>query len=73
MNRLKPIATKAAALGFTLWCAAATALAQADIVRPPKAEDPEEVSFPLTLGVGILCILVVAGINLMPSRRTHQD
>jgi hypothetical protein len=59
-------------VGFALM-SAASALAQADIVRPPKAEDPAEVSFPLTLGVAVLCIAVVAGINLMPSRRTHQD
>ncbi len=56
-----------------LGCAAAAAWAQADIVRPPKAEDPGEVSFIMVLGVALVCAAVTLGVNLMPSRRTHQD
>lgn len=59
--------------GVSLACAAAAALAQDDIVRPPKAEDPGEVSYVLVLGVALVCVAVTLGINLLPSRRTHQD
>lgn len=54
-------------------CTAAAGFAQADIVRPPKAEDPGEVAYVLVLGVALLCVAVVLGVNLLPSRRTHQD
>lgn len=54
--------------------ASTSALAQAeDIVRPPKAEDPEQVSFVLIIGVAVICVAAAVGANLMPSRRTHQD
>lgn len=56
-----------------LWVAAATALAQADIVRPPKTEEPEAVSTILVLGIGVVCLAAVLGVNVIPSRRTHQD
>lgn len=51
----------------------AAASAQADIVRPPKAEDPQEVSFILVMLVIVACVGVTIGLNVLPSRRTHQD
>ena len=72
-TRFNPSAIRIFLSGGALLVLSAWAAAQSDIVRPPKAEDPEDVSFILTLGVAVLCAAVVVGINLMPSRRTHQD
>lgn len=56
-----------------LWVTAATAIAQSDIVRPPKTEEPEGVSTILVMGIGVVCLAAVVGVNVIPSRRTHQD
>lgn len=72
-KRFSPSTIRTTLSGVALLMLSAWAAAQSDIVRPPKAEDPEDVSLILTLGVALLCAAVVVGLNLMPSRRTHQD
>ncbi|MFM9957474.1 MAG: hypothetical protein ACKVZJ_05330 [Phycisphaerales bacterium] len=73
MTRARRFMLRAFVTGTTLAVAAGTSLAQADIVRPPKAEDPGEVSYVLVLGIALVCAAITLGINLLPSRRTHQD
>lgn len=70
-RRLIAIFGAAAVVHF---CAAgALAQAQKGVIRPPKAEEPEEVHPTLMYLGGLACALIAVATGVMPSRRTHQD
>ena len=76
MNRLLKRTLIVLAAGFALHLGASDGVAQPagpQPIRPPKAEEPQEV-YPVGMYlVGSAAACEVIGISAMPSRRTHQD